>query len=137
MHLFLFTNSAQREPWFQFVRREYATAINFPCISTLYNILKIILKAIEHRCFEFLIYKLMNFLELLILVHIINTREPTTSSSRTRHVIYCYIMYICLHLFILGQYMYCHQESSKSCIFYLKRKILNFHCNWYCSMVLK
>ena len=34
MHLFLFTNSA-RENWFQYVRRVYATAINFPCIITL------------------------------------------------------------------------------------------------------
>jgi len=34
MHLFLFTNSA-REIWFQYVRRVYATAINFPCIITL------------------------------------------------------------------------------------------------------
>ena len=32
-HLFLFTNSAQH--WFQYVRRVYATAINFPCITTL------------------------------------------------------------------------------------------------------
>ena len=29
---FLFTNSAH---WFQYVRRVYATAINFPCIITL------------------------------------------------------------------------------------------------------
>ena len=35
MHLFLFTITAQREPWFQYVRREYATAINFPYIITL------------------------------------------------------------------------------------------------------
>ena len=28
MHLFLFTNSAQREPWFYYARRVYATAIN-------------------------------------------------------------------------------------------------------------
>ena len=35
MHLFLFTNFAQREPWFQNVRRVYATSINFPCIITL------------------------------------------------------------------------------------------------------
>ena len=34
MHLFLFTNSA-RENWFQYVRRAYATAINFPCITFL------------------------------------------------------------------------------------------------------
>ena len=27
MHLFLFTNSTQRESWFQYVRRVYATAI--------------------------------------------------------------------------------------------------------------
>jgi len=33
-HLSLFTNSA-RENWFQYVRRVYATAINFPCITTL------------------------------------------------------------------------------------------------------
>ena len=33
MQQFLFTNS--RENWFQYVRRVYATAINFPCISTL------------------------------------------------------------------------------------------------------
>jgi len=35
MHLFLFPNSTQRESWFQYVRRVYATAINFPCIITL------------------------------------------------------------------------------------------------------
>ena len=35
MHLFLFTNSANRENWFQYVRRVYATAINFPCIISL------------------------------------------------------------------------------------------------------
>ena len=34
MHLFLFTNSA-RENWLQYVRRVYATAINFSCIVTL------------------------------------------------------------------------------------------------------
>ena len=34
MYLFLFTNSA-RENRFQYVRRVYATAINFPCIITL------------------------------------------------------------------------------------------------------
>ena len=34
MHLFLFTNSAQRE-LVQYVRKVYATAINFPCIITL------------------------------------------------------------------------------------------------------
>ena len=33
-HLSLFTSSA-RENWFQYVRRVYATAINFPCITTL------------------------------------------------------------------------------------------------------
>ena len=27
-----------RENWFQFVRREYASAINFPCIITLHGI---------------------------------------------------------------------------------------------------
>ena len=32
-HLFLFTNSAQRE--LQYVRRVYASAINFPCITFL------------------------------------------------------------------------------------------------------
>ena len=37
MLLFLFTNTTQREPWFQYVRRVYATAINFSCISTLYT----------------------------------------------------------------------------------------------------
>ena len=35
MHLFLFTNSAQRELQFQCVRRVYTTAINFPCITPL------------------------------------------------------------------------------------------------------
>jgi len=35
MHLLLFTNSAQLENWFQYERRVNATAINFPCISTL------------------------------------------------------------------------------------------------------
>ena len=35
MHLFLFTNSAQRELVLIHVRRVYATAINFPCITTL------------------------------------------------------------------------------------------------------
>ena len=34
MHLFLFRISTQREP-VQFVRRIYATAINFPCIIAL------------------------------------------------------------------------------------------------------
>ena len=34
MHLFLFTKSP-RENWFQYVRRVYVTAINFPSISTL------------------------------------------------------------------------------------------------------
>ena len=34
LHLFLFTNSAQRE-LVQYVRKVYATAINFPCIITL------------------------------------------------------------------------------------------------------
>ena len=34
MHLFLFTNST-RENWLQYVRRVYATAINFSCIVTL------------------------------------------------------------------------------------------------------
>ena len=34
MHLFFFKISP-RENWFQNVRRVYATAINFPCISTL------------------------------------------------------------------------------------------------------
>ena len=34
-HLLLFTNSAQLENWFQDERRVYATAISFPCISTL------------------------------------------------------------------------------------------------------
>ena len=39
MHLFLFTNSSKREEnWFQYVRRVYATAINFPCISTLVSV---------------------------------------------------------------------------------------------------
>ena len=35
MYLFLFTNSAHRENWFQYVRRAYATAFNFHCILTL------------------------------------------------------------------------------------------------------
>jgi len=35
MHLFLFTNSAQRELVLIYVRRVYTTAISFPCISTL------------------------------------------------------------------------------------------------------
>ena len=39
MHLFLFTNSTQGENWFQYVRRVYATAINFPCITTLHFIM--------------------------------------------------------------------------------------------------
>ena len=34
MHLFLFTNTAQSD-LFLYVRREYATAINFPCLITL------------------------------------------------------------------------------------------------------
>ena len=34
MHLFLFTNSVQRE-LFQYVRRVYTTEINFPCIKPL------------------------------------------------------------------------------------------------------
>ena len=36
MHLFLFTNTAQRE-LFQYVRREYATANKFPCIIIPWN----------------------------------------------------------------------------------------------------
>ena len=52
MHLFLFTNSA-RENWFQYVRRVYATAINFPCIITL--VIAIFLKSYwEGKSFEFL-----------------------------------------------------------------------------------
>jgi len=35
MHLFFFTNSSHRENWFQYVRRVYANALNFPCIITL------------------------------------------------------------------------------------------------------
>ena len=34
MHLFLFTNSALNN-WFQYVRRVFATANNFPCVITL------------------------------------------------------------------------------------------------------
>ena len=34
-HLFLFTNTAPRENWFQYVRRENATAVNFPYIIAL------------------------------------------------------------------------------------------------------
>ena len=34
MHLFLL-HIPPRENWFQYVRRVYATAINFPCIITL------------------------------------------------------------------------------------------------------
>ena len=41
MHLFLFTNKAQREPWCQYVRREYATAINSPCLITLKPIISL------------------------------------------------------------------------------------------------
>ena len=36
MHLFLFT-IPPRENWFQYVRRVYATAINFPCITFLFQ----------------------------------------------------------------------------------------------------
>ena len=35
MHLFLFTNSAQRELVSQYVRRPYTTAISFPCLTFL------------------------------------------------------------------------------------------------------
>ena len=35
MHLFLNLQTPPRENWFQYVRREYATAINFPCLITL------------------------------------------------------------------------------------------------------
>ena len=35
MHLFLFSNTAKKENWFQCVHRECATAINFPCLITL------------------------------------------------------------------------------------------------------
>ena len=35
MHLFLFTKSAQRDNWFRYVHKVYATAISFPCIITL------------------------------------------------------------------------------------------------------
>ena len=40
MHLFLFTTKQipPRENWFQYVRRVYATAINFPCITFLSTI---------------------------------------------------------------------------------------------------
>ena len=34
MHLFMLTKPP-RENWFHYVRREYATAINFPCLITL------------------------------------------------------------------------------------------------------
>jgi len=37
MHLFLFTNFAQRELVSIYVHKVYATAINFPCIITLGN----------------------------------------------------------------------------------------------------
>ena len=48
---FLFTNSAQRE-LFQYVRRVYATAINFPCIITLpYTILEDILLYSVHTVY--------------------------------------------------------------------------------------
>ena len=40
MHIFLFTKPP-RENWFQYVRRVYATTINFPCISTLTKIIYI------------------------------------------------------------------------------------------------
>ena len=36
--LHLFTNSAKKENWFQYVRRVNATAINFPCIITLQRV---------------------------------------------------------------------------------------------------
>ena len=35
MHLFLFTNSEKKELVSIYIRRVYATAINFPCIKTL------------------------------------------------------------------------------------------------------
>ena len=35
MHQCLFKNSAQWEPWFQYVRKVYTTAINFPCLTFL------------------------------------------------------------------------------------------------------
>ena len=35
MHLFLFTNSAQRTGFNMYAEYTYATAINFPCIRTL------------------------------------------------------------------------------------------------------
>ena len=38
MHLFLFTKPP-RENWFQYVRRENATAINFPYLITLHIVI--------------------------------------------------------------------------------------------------
>ena len=34
MHLFLFTNTGQIEPWFQYIRRKYVTAINIWIVNT-------------------------------------------------------------------------------------------------------
>ena len=49
MHLCMFTNSAHRA-WFQYVRRVYTTAINFPCISILNIRDKYLMRQIRVHC---------------------------------------------------------------------------------------
>ena len=49
MHLLLFTNTTQRKPWFQYVRREYATGINLPCLITLKESKFEISKVLHHE----------------------------------------------------------------------------------------
>ena len=39
--IFSCLQSQPRENWFQYVRREYTTAINFPCITSLVSTIKI------------------------------------------------------------------------------------------------
>ena len=69
MHLFLFTNSAQ-ENWFQYVRRVYTTAINFPCITPL---------GIHTSVFLYTILqnqqlKIFSFWEIINIDYLIHTR---------------------------------------------------------------
>ena len=39
MHLYSCLQTPPRENWFQYVRREYATAIKLPCLITLFLII--------------------------------------------------------------------------------------------------
>ena len=59
--------SPPRENWFQYVRRVYTTAINFPCISTL---LTIIFDLLEFRIYFLIVKHFLLFLvkQLMFLV---------------------------------------------------------------------